>query len=131
LLLLLLLPFKAMLLSESARGRKSGNPPLFAPSFKVQRNTAHNRNSGFAVLSQCDDLNAHRVRKVPAGNQKRAARAPGPIGRHTTGGFLLGNLISRHRRTRIANQPIRLFQNVGICRLFSSEEAEHHEGCAE
>jgi hypothetical protein len=33
--LLLLLPFKAMLLSERARGRKSGSPPLFAPSFKV------------------------------------------------------------------------------------------------
>jgi hypothetical protein len=68
----MLLPFKAMLLSERARGRKSGSPPLFARSFKVQRNTAHNRNSGFAVLPQCHDLNAHRVRKVPAGNQNRA-----------------------------------------------------------
>jgi hypothetical protein len=44
--MLLLLPFKAMLLSERARGRKSGSPPLFAPSFKVQRNTAHNQSSG-------------------------------------------------------------------------------------
>ena len=68
---MLLLPFKAMLLSERARGRKSGGPPLFAPFFKVQRNTAHNRNSGLAVLPQCHDLNAHRVRKVPAGNQNR------------------------------------------------------------
>jgi len=33
--LLLLLPFKAMLLSERARGRKSGRPPPLAPSFKV------------------------------------------------------------------------------------------------
>jgi hypothetical protein len=39
-------------------------------------------------------------------------------------------LISRHRRACTANPPIRLFQNVGICRLFSSEEAEHHERCA-
>jgi hypothetical protein len=39
---LLLLPFKAMLLSERARGLKSGGPPLFAPSFKVQGDIAHN-----------------------------------------------------------------------------------------
>jgi len=44
--------------------------------------------------------------------------------------FSLGQLISRHRRACTANQPIRLFQNVGICRLFSSEEADNHEGCA-
>jgi hypothetical protein len=44
---LLLLPFKAMLLSECARGRKSGSPPLFAPSFKVQGDIAHNQSSGF------------------------------------------------------------------------------------
>jgi len=43
----MLLPFKAMLLLERARGRKSGGPPLLAPSFKVQRNTAHNQSSGF------------------------------------------------------------------------------------
>ena len=35
--LLMLLPFKAMLLLERARGRKAGGPPLLAPSFKVQR----------------------------------------------------------------------------------------------
>ena len=46
---LLLLPFKAMLLSERSRGLKSGSPALFAPSFNVQRNTAHNQSSGFAV----------------------------------------------------------------------------------
>jgi hypothetical protein len=39
--LLLLLPFKAMLLSKGARGLKSGDPPLFAPSFKVQGDIAH------------------------------------------------------------------------------------------
>jgi hypothetical protein len=42
LLLLQLLPFKAILLSECERGRKSGSPPLFAPSFKVQGDIAHN-----------------------------------------------------------------------------------------
>ena len=36
-------------------------------------------------------------------------------------------LIGGHCRARSANQPISLFQNVGICRLFSGEEAEHHE----
>ena len=79
----LLLPFKAMLLSERTRGLKSGGPPLLTPSFKVQRNTAHNRNSGFAILALCDDLNAHRARKVLRGISGRgpcagAARpAPG------------------------------------------------------
>ena len=47
--LLMLLLFKAMLLLERACGRKAGGPPLLAPSFKVQRNTAHNQSSGFAV----------------------------------------------------------------------------------
>jgi hypothetical protein len=42
----------------------------------------------------------------------------------------LGQLIGGHRGARTANQPIRLFQNVGICRLFPSEEGEHHERCA-
>jgi hypothetical protein len=45
-LLMLLLSFKAMLLSERARGRKSRGPPLLAPSFKVQGNIAHNQSSG-------------------------------------------------------------------------------------
>jgi len=38
--------------------------------------------------------------------------------------------VYRHRRACTPNQPIRLFQDVGIFRLFSSEEADHHEGCA-
>src|SRR5258705_32870 len=45
--LLMLLLFKAMLLLERAGGRKAGGPPLLAPSFKVQRNTAHNQSSRF------------------------------------------------------------------------------------
>ena len=50
--------------------------------------------------------------------------------RYDASGFSLGKLVSRHRRACTANQPIRLFKNVGIFRLFSGEEAEHHEGCA-
>ena len=42
-------------------------------------------------------------------------------------GFSLGQLISRNRRACAANQPIGLFQNVGICRLFSRKKADHHE----
>jgi hypothetical protein len=38
-----------MLFSECARGRNSGSPPLFAPSFKVQRNTTHNQSTWFTV----------------------------------------------------------------------------------
>jgi hypothetical protein len=60
----MLLPFKAMLLSERARGRKSGSPPLFAPFFKVQRNTAHNQSSGFAVAPRVKGLNARGPLKV-------------------------------------------------------------------
>ena len=63
---------KLLLLLRLAWGRrwwsrptKSGGPPLFEPSLKVQGYNAHNRNSGFAAPLQCDDLNAHRVRKVP------------------------------------------------------------------
>jgi hypothetical protein len=52
---------------RSNRCDKSGGPSLFDSSLKVQRNNGHNRNSGFAALPQCNDLNAHRVRKVPRG----------------------------------------------------------------
>jgi hypothetical protein len=48
-----------------SRPTKSGGPPLFEPSLKVPGYNAHNLNSGFAVPPLCDDLNAHRVRKVP------------------------------------------------------------------
>ena len=60
----MLLPFKAMLLLERARGRKSSGPPLLAPSFKVQRNTAHNQSSGFAVAPGLKGLNAFEGLKV-------------------------------------------------------------------
>jgi hypothetical protein len=62
--LVLLLPFKAMLLLERARGRKSGGPPLLAPSFKIQRNTAHNQSSGSAVAPRFKRLNARGPLKV-------------------------------------------------------------------
>ena len=47
--LLLLTRRIAMLLGNS---RKSGGPPLLAPSFKVQRNSAHNPTSGFRRRSR-------------------------------------------------------------------------------
>jgi hypothetical protein len=46
---MLLLPFKAMLLLERARGRKSGGPPPLERSFNVKRDTAHNPSSGLLV----------------------------------------------------------------------------------
>jgi hypothetical protein len=42
---LLTLPFPMLL----ERARKSGGPPLFEPSFKVERDSTHNQSSGFAV----------------------------------------------------------------------------------
>jgi hypothetical protein len=63
-LLMLFLPFKAMLLSQRAGGRKSGGPPLLAPSFKVQRNTAHNPSSGLVVAPVSKELNAFDGLKV-------------------------------------------------------------------
>jgi hypothetical protein len=46
----MLLPCKAMLL-ERARSRKSRGPPLFEPSFKIQRDDTHS-NSGFSVIQR-------------------------------------------------------------------------------
>ena len=64
---------KLLLLLRLALGRRgrsrptqSGGPSLFTPFLKVQGYRTHNRNSGFAALPQCDDLNARRVRNVPA-----------------------------------------------------------------
>ena len=64
---------KLLLLLRLALGRRgrsrptqSGGPPLFTPFLKVEGYRTHNRNSGFAALPQCDDLNARRVRNVPA-----------------------------------------------------------------
>jgi hypothetical protein len=39
----------------------------------------------------------------------------------------LEKLIGGHCRARGAYQLIRLFKNVGICRLFSCKKAEHHK----
>jgi len=44
-----------------------------------------------------------------------------------SGGLSLGQLMSTRRFTRDANQPIRLFQNVGIFWLFSRKKTDHHE----
>jgi len=47
-----------------------------------------------------------------------------------SGGLSLGQLMSTRRFARGPNQPIRLFQNVGIFWLFSRKKADHHERCA-
>ncbi len=61
-LLMLLLPFKAML--PLGHARKSGGPPLFEPSFKVQRENAHNQSSGFTAAPGLEGLNARGPLKV-------------------------------------------------------------------
>jgi hypothetical protein len=62
--LLMLLLFKAMLLLERARGRKSGGPPLLAPSFNVQRNTAHKPKLRVRCRPPGQGLNARGPLKV-------------------------------------------------------------------
>src|SRR5260370_94762 len=59
--LLLLTRRIAMLLGNS---RKSGGPPLLAPSFKVQRDNAHNQSPGSAVAPGLKGLNAFEGLKV-------------------------------------------------------------------
>jgi hypothetical protein len=59
------------------------------------------------------------VLQASSASVKRARLLPG--------GLPLGQLISRRPRACGANQPIRLFQNVGIFRLFSRKKADHHE----
>ena len=54
---MLLLPFKAML--PLGHARKSGSPPLFEPSFKVQRENAHNQSSGFTAAPGLEGLKVH------------------------------------------------------------------------
>ena len=77
---LLLLLRLALRCRWRSRPTKSGGPPPFAPSLKVQGYNAHDRNSGFSVLPVRDDLNAHRVRKVPPGisGGRPCARADRP-----------------------------------------------------
>jgi hypothetical protein len=74
----MLLPFKAMLLLERARGRKSGGPPLLAPSFKVQRNTAHNQSSGFTVAHGLKTHNARGPLKVQGASGRTSGNQGGP-----------------------------------------------------
>ena len=57
---LLTLPFPMLL----ERARKSGGPPLFEPSFKVQRDCTHNQSSGFAAAPRGQGLNARGPLKV-------------------------------------------------------------------
>src|SRR5260221_13034511 len=76
--LLMLLLFKAMLLLERARGRKSGGPPLLAPSFKVQRNTAHNQSSRFTVAHCLKTHNARRPLKVQGASGRTSGNEGSP-----------------------------------------------------
>ena len=76
--LLMLLPFKAMLLLERARGRKSGGSPLLAPSFKVQRITAHNQSSGFTVAHGLKTHNARGPLKVQGASGRTSGNQGGP-----------------------------------------------------
>jgi hypothetical protein len=77
----MLLPFKAMLLLEHARGRKSGGPSLLAPSFEVQRNTAHNPSSGFAVAPGLEAHNARGPLKVQGASGRTSGNDGGPEAR--------------------------------------------------
>jgi hypothetical protein len=74
----MLLPFKAMLLLELAGGRKPGGPPLLAPSFKVQRNTAHNQSSGFGVAPGLKAHNARGPLKVEGAGGRTSGNEGGP-----------------------------------------------------
>jgi hypothetical protein len=78
---MLLLPFKAMLLLERARRRKSGGPPLLAPSFKVKRDV-HSQRSGFAVAPSTGGVNARGPLKVhPKWRLEESAKAPRAVPR--------------------------------------------------
>src|SRR6266404_5862930 len=48
---LLTLLFPMLFPMPLERARKPGGPPLFEPSFKVQRDSTHNQSSGFAVAA--------------------------------------------------------------------------------
>jgi hypothetical protein len=66
---------------------------------------------------------------LPASSTARAAdclAVESAFGRQGSSDFL-GELMSRRRFACGANQPIRLFQNVGIFGLFSRKKADHHE----
>jgi hypothetical protein len=95
----------------------------------ILRDRLHQPNMSREVREHPNRASArHQALRRPQLHLRANDIRPG-FGRAATG-FSPGQLISRYRRACIANQPIRLFQNVGICRLFSGEEAEHHEGCA-
>jgi hypothetical protein len=64
---------------------------------------------------------------VSSGTRSRPGGSLSGPPRFVPGSLSLEQLISRRRRACGANQPIRLFQNVGIFRLFSREKADHHE----
>src|ERR1700724_2156245 len=90
---------KLLLLLRLALGRrwrsrptKSGGPPLFEPSLKVQGYKAHNRNSGFAVLPPVTTSTLTASERF-RGESAARAHALAPIGR------------GRHDSRRIPDSP--------------------------
>ena len=108
-------------LLSSTRRRRSIKAPGFAPS----RLNARPLTLGWGDLFRgklARDRSAPRRRVHRAANSLSGI-STGRLRYHSAG----SSLISGQRCTCVANQPIRLFQNVGICRLFSRKKAEHHE----
>jgi hypothetical protein len=81
---------KLLLLLRLAFGRwqrrpaKSGGPPLFEPSLKVQGYTAHNRNSGSRSCPRVTTSTLTASERFRAGSAA-GVHALAPIGRHMTG----------------------------------------------
>jgi hypothetical protein len=69
------------------------------------------------------------------GDDNNAGHGPAPFlsgpPRFAPGDPSLGQSMSRRRFACGANHPIRLFQNVGVFRLFSRKKTEHHKRRAE
>jgi len=86
---LLILPFKFLLFRRRRwnRSRKSGGPPLFELSLKVQRDIAHNAPQGSRSCPGATALNARGALKVLNGAPRNQRRPPvrwAVIGPHST-----------------------------------------------
>src|SRR5260370_4899381 len=93
----MLLPFKAML--PLGHARKSGGPPLFEPSFKVQRESAHNQSSGFTAAPGLEGLNARGPLKVhPKWRLDRGISSGQPCGAQFVTAFFLRALAEVPRK---------------------------------
>jgi hypothetical protein len=70
--------FQADALWRRRRPQKSGSPPLFELSLQIERNNAHNPNSGGRDPAPGADFNTHRVLKVPKRRRRNQRRASMP-----------------------------------------------------